>query len=106
MNIKLSVIVPVYNAAPLLPRCLDSILAQGLAEEEYEVLLINDGSTDQSLAICEDYQSKHSRTFRIVSQQNSGVSAARNKGIALAHGRYVCFVDADDFLLGGGGIVN
>lgn len=105
MALKLSVIVPIYNAATLLPRCLDSILAQELKEEEYEVLLINDGSTDQSLAVCEAYQRKHPQTFRLVSQQNSGVSAARNKGIALARGCYVCFVDADDFLAGGG-IVN
>lgn len=94
----LSVIIPIYNAENFLRRCLDSILAQGMEEYGYEVIMVNDGSTDNSVQICEEYCERYSH-FRLLNQQNSGVSAARNYGIEEAKGIYIVFVDADDYLL-------
>lgn len=92
----ISIIVPVYNVAPYLRRCLDSLLKQ--AYHHFELLLINDGSTDSSALICEEYAAKDSR-ISVYHQENAGPSAARNKGIALAKGVYLTFVDADDFVV-------
>jgi glycosyltransferase involved in cell wall biosynthesis len=92
---KISVIVPVYNAAPYLRQCLESILAQTVGD--IEVLTIDDGSTDGSAAICDEYAAMDSRV-RATHVANAGVSAARNLGIDLARGEYVSFVDADDTL--------
>ena len=97
----ISIIIPVYNVEPYLRKCLDSILRQGLRDGEYEVILVNDGSKDGSVAICEKYCKNHSH-FRIISQENAGVSAARNNGIEHARGKYIVFVDADDYLLDNG----
>lgn len=91
----ISIIVPVYNVAPYLHRCLDSIVKQTYSH--FEVLLINDGSTDGSAAICQEYVDKDSR-IRLVHQENRGPSAARNLGISLAKGEYVTFIDSDDFV--------
>lgn len=91
--IDISIIIPVYNASALLRRCLDSILAQK-GGYTYEVLLVDDGSTDDSVAVIESYQNEHFKVFR---QQNAGPSKARNKGICEAQGRYVTFIDADDY---------
>lgn len=91
----LSVIVPIYNAEKYLPRCIDSILSQSFAE--LELLLINDGSTDGSRQICEEYALKDMRV-RVVNKENSGVSSTRNVGIALARGEWITFVDADDWI--------
>ncbi len=93
----LSYIVPVFNSAKYLIKCLDSIMNQGLEEDQYEIILINDGSTDKSLEICHDYQEKHN-CIKVISQENSGVASARNAGLAIAAGKYVCFVDSDDYL--------
>ena len=92
-RIDISVIIPVYNAAALLPRCLNSILAQK-GGYEYEVLLIDDGSTDDSVGIIESYKNPHFKVFR---QENAGPSKARNKGLLEAKGKYVAFLDADDY---------
>lgn len=92
-RIDISVIIPVYNAAALLPRCLNSILAQK-GGYEYEVLLIDDGSTDDSVEIIESYKNPHFKVFR---QENAGPSKARNKGLLEAKGKYVAFLDADDY---------
>ena len=92
--IVLSIIVPIYNVEPYLKECLDSILEQDL--DHYEVLLINDGSTDDSGAIAREYTEKHPAHFHYYEQKNQGVSCARNKGIAQATGTYVIFVDPDD----------
>lgn len=89
----LSIIVPVYNAAIYLPECIESILSQTF--RDFELILVDDGSTDNSGQICAEYERKDSRV-RVVCQKNSGVSAARNKGIELSQGLYVAFVDADD----------
>lgn len=95
---KLSFIVPVYNAAPYLHTCLESLYAQGLAEDDFEILAVDDGSTDHSVALLETFRAAHPG-LRIFRQANSGPSAARNRAIRAARGRYVLGVDSDDFLL-------
>lgn len=94
MQPKISVIVPVYNAANFLPRCLDSILAQNF--QDIEIICINDGSTDNSEQIINEYIAKDKR-IRLISQPNKGAAAARNSGIKAAEGNYIAFIDADDF---------
>lgn len=89
----ISVIIPVYNAAPYLRACLDSVLAQSYTD--LEILLINDGSTDESPAICRQYTQKDAR-IRLIDQENGGVSHARNVGLSNAVGDYITFVDSDD----------
>lgn len=98
----LSIIVPVYNVEPYLARSLDSILNQGFDEGFYEVLLINDGSTDSSLSICERYQGLYPHIFRVLSKINEGVAATRNLGIDQARGEWIYFMDGDDYLVPGG----
>ena len=90
---KISIIVPVYNAENYLKDCINSIQAQTF--RDYEVLLIDDGSVDKSLAILNDFRAKDAR-FQLFHQNHRGVSVARNLGIKYAIGDYVCFVDADD----------
>ncbi len=97
----LSIVLPVYNMEAYLEKCLDSILRQGLDEDEYEVILVNDGSKDNSKSICERYVNSH-KNFRLINQQNQGVAAARNAGIEAALGKFVGFVDPDDYLLDNG----
>lgn len=92
---QLSIVVPVYNALPYLCKCLDSIREQSF--RDFEVLLIDDGSTDGSEIICDDYSLLDQR-FIVVHQNNQGVSAARNKGLEIAQGNYVGFVDSDDWI--------
>lgn len=92
---KITIIVPIYNNAKFLNRCLKSIINQSY--DDLEVLLIDDGSTDNSLAICEKYK-KQDKRVRVLYQNHQGVSAARNKGIDNATGDYLCFVDSDDRL--------
>lgn len=94
-NIKVSVIIPVYNAETYLRTCLESVLNQNF--KEFEVLCIDDGSTDQSSKILNEYACKDSR-ITVIHQNNAGVSAAKNIGISRAKGDYICFVDADDFI--------
>ncbi len=91
-----SIIVPVYNAERSLEKCLTSIRAQSF--DDYEVILIDDGSRDNSYAICADFAAKDPR-FQPVHQENRGPSAARNEGLRRARGTYLCFVDSDDFLV-------
>ena len=98
----LSIIIPIYNAERVLNRTLDSVLNQGLDDTEWELILVDDGSTDNSLSICKSYQEKHPNLIRTISQNNSGVSCARNNGLHLATGDYVYFMDADDYLMEGG----
>lgn len=90
---KISIIIPVYNAAQYLKECLESVLTQTI--KEIEVICINDGSTDDSLEILNQFQQRDSRIL-IVDQKNHGVSAARNAGLKIATGKYLGFVDADD----------
>lgn len=91
---KISIIVPVFNAAPYLRECIDSLVGQ--TWKDIEVILINDGSTDESGVICESYLADPRVIYH--HQQNAGVSAARNAGLDLATGDYICFVDSDDWL--------
>ena len=93
---KISIIVPVYNTEKYLKRCVDSILSQNYAD--FELWLVDDGSTDGSGALCDSYQQKDSRV-RVFHQKNAGVSAARNYGVDQAQGEWVCFVDSDDEVL-------
>lgn len=94
---KLSIVIPVYNTEAYLARCLDSCLSQDIPAEDYEIVVVNDGSTDGSLAIAEKYASDHGN-IRIVSQANAGLSCARNSGLKAACGDYVWFVDSDDYI--------
>lgn len=99
---KLSFIVPVYNVKPYLRKCVDSLLAQDYSD--YEIILVDDGSTDNSGAICDEYASASFASFhhsiipiRVIHQPNGGLSSARNAGLKMAKGDYVCFVDSDDY---------
>lgn len=92
----ISVIVPVYNVETYLEECLDSI--QNQTYTDFEVLLVNDGSTDRSKAICERY-CKENRHFHLLNQENQGLSAARNTGVAASRGEFIVFVDSDDMIL-------
>ncbi len=93
-NIKVSVIIPVYNATAHLAQCLDSVLAQTL--NEIEIICIDDGSTDSSLELLNSYAQKDSRVM-VIHQENGGAGKARNTGLAVAKGKYLSFLDADDF---------
>lgn len=95
MKPKISVIVPIYNTEQYLPECIDSILSQTFSD--FELILVNDGSPDNSAQICEYYQKKDSR-IKIVKKQNGGLSSARNAGLEIAAGEYLVFVDSDDYI--------
>ena len=99
---KLSVIVPVYNVEKFLPRCLDSLLRQGMEPDEWEVICVNDGSPDKCAAILAEYEQNHPEIFKIVTQENQGLGGARNVGTALAQGEFVTYLDSDDYLVDGG----
>ena len=94
----LSIIVPLYNSAAYLPRCLESLLHQDISLEEYEIIMVNDGSPDNSLVIANEYALKYPN-IRVFSQENKGTSGARNTGLLEARGKYVYFVDPDDYVL-------
>ncbi|MDO5436641.1 MAG: glycosyltransferase [bacterium] len=96
--VKISIIVPVYNTEKYLKNCLESILRQSL--DDFEIICINDGSEDKSKEILEEYQKKDSR-IKIINQENKGQGAARNEGIRVSCGKYLCFVDPDDCLIEG-----
>lgn len=95
MKALITVIIPVYNAARYLPRCLDSLVGQ--TYRELEIICVNDGSTDESVSILTEYAGCDSRV-KVIHQENAGVSAARNAGLDAATGEYVTFVDADDWV--------
>lgn len=93
--VKVSIIVPVYNVEEFLEECLDSLITQSL--KDIEIICINDGSTDNSLKIMEEFQQKDKR-IKIITQKNAGLSAARNSGLYIAKGEYIGFVDSDDWV--------
>ncbi len=93
----LSFVVPVYNAEKYLPQCLDSLLSQDISRESYEILCIDDGSTDHSGEILDAYREKYP-LVHVIHQENSGVVSARNAGMAQARGEYIWFADADDLV--------
>lgn len=92
---KFSIIVPVYNVENELSKCIDSILGQSV--EDFELILIDDGSTDRSGEICDDY-GKKDRRIKVIHKSNGGVSSARNSGLDIANGEYIVFVDSDDYV--------
>lgn len=93
---EISVIVPVYNVEKYLPRCLDSILASTF--KDFEVILVDDCGPDNSRAICDEYAAKDARVRVIANPHNMGVSAARNNGLDNARGKYISFIDSDDYI--------
>lgn len=94
-NIKVSVVVPVYNREKYLRQCVNSIVSQTL--KEIEIILVDDGSTDSSPAICDEYAARDSRV-KVIHKQNAGMGAAYNTGMAAAKGEYIGFVEADDWI--------
>ena len=93
----ITIIIPVFNAEQYLEECINSIIEQDYDFNKIEIILIDDGSIDNSLAICKKYQKLYSN-IKFISQKNSGVSVARNKGIRNANGKYLMFLDSDDFI--------
>lgn len=99
VELPLSVIIPVYNGAKTIVRCLDSLIATPNAATALEIIVINDGSQDETLEVVTDYQAQHpEQTISVTTQVNQGQSAARNRGLEMAQGAYVWFVDADDWV--------
>lgn len=96
-KMKLSIIVPIYNVASYLRMCVASLLDQDLAKDEYEIILVDDGSTDKCPEICDEYERMFDN-IHVLHRKNGGLSAARNSGIEIARGEYVTFVDSDDYL--------
>ena len=92
---KISVVVPIYNTEEYLSYCIESILAQSFMD--FELILINDGSTDNSLKICEEYAKKDSRIV-VVNKNNEGVTKTRERGVNISRGEWITFVDSDDFI--------
>lgn len=95
INLLISVIVPIFNVEQYLPKCLNSIINQ--TYKNIEIILINDGSTDSSGKICDEYEKKDKR-IKVIHKENGGVSEARNVGIKISKGRYITFIDADDWI--------
>lgn len=93
---KFSIILPIYKVENYLCSCIDSILAQ--AYQDFEVILVDDGSPDSCPQICDEYAAKDARV-RVIHQKNAGQAAARNAGLEIAQGEYICYVDSDDFLI-------
>jgi glycosyltransferase involved in cell wall biosynthesis len=92
-----SIIVPVYNVKAYLRKCVGSLLDQDIEASDYEILLVDDGSTDDSGILCDELAAAHGN-IRVIHQKNGGLSAARNTGIKAASGEYIQFVDSDDYL--------
>lgn len=100
---RLSVVIPVFNVDRYLRKCVDSVLAQQIPTSDYEIILVDDGSTDECPAMCDALSASHSN-IRTIHQQNGGLSAARNAGLRAAEGEYVAFLDSDDQWLQPNGI--
>ena len=94
-NPTVSVIIPVYNAKEGIKQCMDSLLNQSFTD--FEIILLNDGSTDNSLEVIKKYAADND-FIRVIDKENEGVAKTRNKGIQLANGKYIVFIDNDDFV--------
>ena len=94
-NVAISIIIPIYNVEAFVRECLESVEAQRFSS--YEVIMINDGSTDASAKIAQEYADRHVN-WQLIHKENGGLSSARNAGITLAKGEYVCFIDSDDYI--------
>lgn len=99
--IKLSIIIPIYNVEKYIRECLLSVFRQGLSTDDFEVILVNDGTPDNSMGIIKDIIDSHDN-IKVVNQNNQGVSVARNAGLHIANGEYVYFMDSDDLLVDNG----
>lgn len=97
-NIKLSIIVPIYNVEKYICECVSSFYRQNLDEKEFEVILVNDGTKDKSLEVLTPIIEQHNNII-VINQQNQGLSASRNNGLAKAVGKYVVFIDSDDVII-------
>lgn len=97
-NKRLSIIVPIYNVEKYLAKCIDSLLSQDFPHDSYEVIIVNDGSTDKSVEIANKYAAQNFGCVKLINQNNQGLSAARNSGIIAAKGKYLMFVDSDDYV--------
>ena len=95
MNIQISIIIPIYNVEKYIRKCVDSILNQSF--KSFELILIDDGSDDKSGEICDEYSKCDSRV-RVIHKENTGSANSRNIGIKEAKGKYICFVDSDDWI--------
>ena len=95
---ELSVIIPVYNVEKYIRTCIESIYRQGLSEDHFEVILINDGTQDRSMEVIADIIEAH-KNITVINQENQGLSMARNNGIAIAKGEYILMPDSDDLLI-------
>ena len=98
MNKQLSIIVPVYNVEKYIYKCIDSLYHQGLSDDCFEIIIVNDGTLDTSMKIVSSFVDQHSN-IKIINQENQGLSVARNNGLAQAEGDYILFVDSDDFIV-------
>ena len=96
-KIRVSIIIPIYNVASYLQKCLDSFLH--CLSDDFEVILVNDGSTDESHKICLEYYALYPQIIRVINKKNGGLSDARNVGVELAQGEYVYFLDSDDWIV-------
>ena len=94
---QISLILPVYNVEEYLGKCIESCLSQNLPRSEYEIIIVIDGSTDNSIQVAKRYQSENDN-IRIVERENGGLSAARNTGLKEARGKYIWFIDSDDYI--------
>lgn len=100
---RLSIVVNMYNTAPYLPKCMDTLLHQDISGDEYEIILVDDGSTDESLLLAREYVAKRKcnpswPVIRVCAHANKGLAGARNTGVDAAIGEYLCFVDPDDYI--------
>jgi glycosyltransferase involved in cell wall biosynthesis len=93
---KISIIIPVYNGETYIGRCVDSVLNQTF--RDVEILLLNDGSADNSLTLLHAYEQQHPHIIRVISHENMGVAKTRNKGVRLARAKYIMFLDQDDYI--------
>lgn len=94
---ELSIIIPVYNVEKYIRRCLDSIYNQNIPYESFEVIIVNDGTPDKSMEVVHEYLNLH-KNMKIINQENQGLSIARNNGLAATEGKYVWFIDSDDWI--------
>lgn len=95
---RLSIIIPVYNVEKYIAKCLDSVLEQGFQNKDYEILVVSDGSTDDSVKIAQSYANLNDH-IKIIEQENGGIGSARHHGMDLAKGKYIYFLDSDDYLV-------
>lgn len=96
--IKLSIVVNMYNTAKFMPKCMETLLEQDIPQEEYEIILVDDCSPDNSLEMAKEYATRYKNIRVCTHEKNKGLAAARNTGIDAAKGEYLCFVDPDDYI--------